>query len=279
MKTFALNTLAAAASILFLQPSFGAAVIATVSDRPITDADVTARVALMNKQGDISTDNRKKALQNIIDDQIKIGYAENFKAVPSDADVEKELGAMNLGDLSATQRAMAKSAVTANIAWQVIIARTIVPTIQVSAEEIAEERRDLERSRGLPIEMTIVRLVDIPQSVANRLTKPKSCDDAVSMAAALGGDPQKYTAVQYELSQDIRDRVVGLSKLTWSSRQDNSVLLVCSEKKTAEYGRLNDIIKQNAVYKKALFQADQQLKQLRRKAVIVIHDDRYKIQI
>ena len=39
----------------------------------------------------------------------------------------------------------------------------------------------------------------------------------------------------------------------------------------------NNMIKQNTMYKQALFLADQQLKQLRRKAIIVINDDRYKL--
>lgn len=254
-----------------------ASVVATIGNNPVTDTDVTARVALMNKQGDTSTDNRRRALQNIIDDYVKLEYANNFRSVPSDADVDKELKSMNLGEMSATERAMAKSALKANIAWQVIIGRTIMPTIDVSAEDIRTERLDLERARGLPIDMTIVRLTDIPANVAAKLTKPKSCDDAIKMAEELGGYPQKFTAAQYELSQDIRERVVDLPLLTWSSRIDDSVLLVCSTKKTSEYGKLDDIIKQNTVYKKAMFIADQQLKQLRRKAVVVIHDDRYSI--
>jgi hypothetical protein len=278
MKQFGLKTLSILMlSALLAQPSLAVSVIATVSGKPITDTDITARVALINKQGDIYTDNRRKALQNIIDDQIKVDYATNFKAVPADADVEKELKAMNLGDLSTTQRATAKAAISADIAWQTVIARTIVPTIEASAEDIAEEKRDLERDRGLPIEMTIVRLVDIPEFVAAKLTKPKSCDAAVEMAERLGGEPQKFAAAQYELSADIRERVIGLPKLTWSPRQDNSVLLVCSEKKTSEYGKLDEIIKRNTIYKKAMFMADQQLKQLRRKAVVVIHDDKYKM--
>ena len=135
----------------------------------------------------------------------------------------------------------------------------------------------MEREHGLPIEMTLVRLVNIPDDVAKKLTNPKSCDDAIKMAENLGGAPQKFTALEYELSSDIRSRVVGLPTLTWSPVQDDSVLLVCGTKKTSEYGKLDEVIKQNAVYKQAMFMADQQLKQLRRKAVIVINDDRYKL--
>ena len=56
-----------------------------------------------------------------------------------------------------------------------------------------------------------------------------------------------------------------------------NVFLICDSKKNKEYGKLDEIIKQNAMYKKSMFIADQQLKQLRRKAVIIINDDRYKL--
>ena len=255
----------------------GASVVASVNGEPITDADITARVTLMNKQGKTSTDNRRQALQNIIDDNVKLAYASNFNAVPDDQVVDEELKKMKLGDLSATERAMAKSALRAEIAWQIIVARTILPTVDVTDADIAAERNALARDQGLPIEMTIVRLIDIPADVAAKLTKPTSCDDAMQMARNLGGMPQKFTALQYELASDIRARVVGLPKLTWSPVVDRSVLLVCGTKKTDEYGKLDDIIEQNASFKQAMFIADQQLKQLRRKAVVVINDDRYKL--
>lgn len=254
-----------------------ATVVATVGDTPITDTDITARVKLMARQGRAPSDNRRQALQGIIDDNVKLNYAKNFNAVPSDEDVRKELKRMNLGDLSASERAMAMSAARAEIAWQVVVARTILPTVSASKEDIAAERAALAAAHGLPLEMTIVRLVDIPDDVAKKLTKPNSCDDAMEMARKLGGAPQKFTAVQYELSEDVRKRVSNLPKLTWSPRADNSVLLVCDTKKTKEYGDLDKIIKQNAMFKQAMFIADQQLKQLRRKAVIVINDDRYKL--
>ena len=255
----------------------GASVVASVNGEPITDTDITARVTLMNKQGKTSTDNRRQALQNIIDDNVKLAYASNFNAVPDDQVVDEELKKMKLGDLSATERAMAKSALRAEIAWQIIVARTILPTVDVTDADIAAERNAIARDQGLPIEMTIVRLIDIPADVAAKLTKPTSCDDAMQMARNLGGAPQKFTALQYELASDIRARVVGLPKLTWSPVVDRSVLLVCGTKKTDEYGKLDDIIEQNASFKQAMFIADQQLKQLRRKAVVVINDDRYKL--
>ena len=254
-----------------------ASVVANINGTPITDTDITARTTLMARQGKTSTDNRRVALQSIIDDNIKLSYAANFNAIPEDAVIEKELKKMNLGELSAAERDMARNALRAEIAWQIIIGRTVLPTVDVSKEDIAAERANLAAEHGLPIEMTIIRLTDIPADIAAKLTKPKSCEDAMTMAENFGGVPQKFTAKQYELSQDIRSRVANLPKLTWGARVDDSVLLVCESKKTSEYGNLDKVIKQNAEYKQAMFLADQQLKQLRRKAVIVINDDRYKL--
>lgn len=266
-------------SVFFMMPAFGASVVATVNGTPITDTDITARTKLMARQGQTSTDNRRVALQSIIDDSVKLAYAQNFNAVPDDKTVDAELKKMKLGDdLSATEREMARNALRAEIAWQIIVARTIMPTVDATNEDIANERANIAREHGLPIEMTIVRLTDVPVDVVAKLTKPKSCDAAVEMAESLGGVPQKFTALQYELSADLRERVATLPNMTWSARADDgSVVLVCSTKKTDEYKNLDDIIKQNTIYKQAMFMADQQLKQLRRKAVVVINDERYKL--
>lgn len=252
-------------------------VVATVDGKPITDTDITARTKLMARQGKTSTDNRRVALQNIIDDSVKLKYAANFGVKPTEKDADAELKKMNLGDLSASEREMARAAIQAEMAWQVIVARTIVPTVDVNSEDIATERRALEREHGLPLEITLVRLVDVPSEVATKLGKPKNCDDAIDIAERLGGAPQKFTAKQYELSADVREQIAGLPMLTWSKPKNGSVFLVCQSKKTDEYGKLDDIIKQNAVYKQSMFIADQQLKQLRRRAVVIINDDRYKL--
>lgn len=264
---------------MFVCPVFGATVVASVNGTPVTDTDVTARTKLMARQGQTSTDNRRVALQNIIDDNVKLAYAKNFNVAPDDKMVDTELKKMNLGDdLSATEREMARNALRAEIAWQIIVARTVMPTVDVTDEDIVNERASIAREHGLPIEMTIVRLTDVPPEIAEKLTKPKSCDDAIKMAESFGGVPQKFTAKQYELAEDMRERLVNLPNMTWSKRADDaSVLLVCNTKKTSEYKNLDDMIKQNTMYKQAMFMADQQLKQLRRKAVIVINDERYKL--
>lgn len=257
--------------------SHAASVIATINGAPITDTDIMARVKLMNAQGQNYTDNRVRALNNLIDDSVKLKYAENFKIEPTDAEINNEIKRMNLTGLSATEREMAKSAIRADMAWQIVIARTIMPTVSVSPEELAAETADIERAKGLPLEITFIRLLDIPESVAKNLSTPKDCDDAMNIAKNLGGQPQKLTVPQYDLTDDIRARMSGLGTLQWSPRVDDSVLLICGKKKMKDYEKLDEILKRNAMWKKSMFHGDQQLKQLRRKAIVVIMDDKYKI--
>jgi len=252
-------------------------VIGTVNGKAITDSDITARTELMARQGKTSKTNRKQAFQNIIDDYIKLDYAANYNVKPTDKDADQELKQMKLGDMNETMRSMARLAVRANIAWNVMMSRTIVPDIEIAKSDIDEERNSLAREHGLPIETTLLRLVDVPDDVYKKLNKPKSCDAAEEMVENLGGYPQKITAMQYELAKDVRERIAGLPLLTWSKKENNTVFLICSEKKGKEYKNLDEIIKQNATYKKASAAAEQQLKQLRRKAVIIINDDRYKL--
>ena len=124
----------------FAVPAFGASVVATINGTPITDTDITARTKLMARQGKTSTDNRRVALQNIIDDAVKLAYAQNFSVNPDDKTVDAELKKMNLGDLSASEREMARNALRADIAWQIIVARTVLPTVSISGEDITAEK-------------------------------------------------------------------------------------------------------------------------------------------
>ena len=252
-------------------------VIGTVNGNPITDTDITARTELMARQGKTSTTNRKQAFQNIVDDYIKLNYASNYNVKPTDKDADTEIKNMNLGDMNDTMRSMARLAVRANIAWNVIMSRTVVPDIEVVKSDIDDERNALVREYGLPIEVTMIRIVDIPDDVYKKLTKPKSCAAAEEMVEKFGGYPQKITAMQYELAPEIREKTADLPLLTWSKKENNTVFLICDEKKGKEYENLDEIIKKNATYKKAVIAAEQQLKQLRRKAVIIINDDRYKL--
>ena len=233
-------------------------IVATVNGNPITDVDITYRTRIMPP----ALNNRENAKNAIIEDFLKLEHARDMRIEPTEKEVEEITREHK-------NNPQAKLHASATLAWQMIIMRTIVPTIAVSEEDIRQEMVDLERDRGLPWNMTFIRLINIQKSSYEKLTKPESCRDAEAMARKLGGAPQKITALHYELAPEIRERFMGLGDLEWSALEDRQVFLICERTKTKEWGQLDDIIKQNAVYKRALFQADQLLKQLRRRATIL----------
>ena len=128
--------------LLGLNCANAASVIGSVNGKPITDSDITARTELMTRQGKTSTNNRKQAFQNIVDDYIKLDYASNYNVKPNDKDAESELKKMNLGDMTETMHSMALLAVRANIAWNVVMSRTIVPNIETTKADIDQERTE-----------------------------------------------------------------------------------------------------------------------------------------
>jgi hypothetical protein len=232
-------------------------VVAVVNGNPITDADITDRVKIMPAK----LNNRDRAKEAIIDDYIKLEYARQFKIEPSEKDVAE---AVKEHADNPQMRLSARAA----LAWQMMIMKTIVPMISVSDADIKNEMNDLERERGLPIEITFIRLTDVPEESYAALERPDDCGAAESMARKLGGDPQKITALEYELAPEVRGVLVGRPELEWSPLSGKNTYLICGKKKTDEWGRLDEIIRQNAVYKRALFQADQILKQQRRKTAV-----------
>lgn len=262
---------------VYITPGFSTKIIASIDDKVITDLDITNRVKLMNKQGIVSTSNRLKAFENILNDYIKLNYANSLKIKVDDKEINKELNKLNLGILNKSEKQMAFFAIGANIAWQQIIFRTILPTISISDEEIKQEQLELESRHGLPINISFLIINNIDEKSYKLLNVPKNCNDAVSKLEKLNLDFQKINVKQYELSSDIRSILSDISLFNWSKIIDGKVYLVCDKKKLKEFSKLENVIRQNAMYKKAILMSENQLKQLKRKSVIVINDDRYKI--
>ena len=71
-------------------------VVVVVNDKPVTELDITQRIALLKIVGDARTDgmSRKQALQSLIDEQVKIAEATRLKLLPTDADVKDQIGRM-----------------------------------------------------------------------------------------------------------------------------------------------------------------------------------------
>jgi hypothetical protein len=237
-------------------------VVAVVNGNPITDVDITERTKIMPA----SLNNRGVAKNAIIDDFIKIEYAKSLRIEPSEKEVAAEM-TMDEGMKEHANNPQAKLAARANAAWRLVIRGTI-PTISVTEADIAAEMADLERERGLPLDMTFLRLIKVPKDVYAKLEKPQSCAEGEGMAKKLGGAPQRVNALEYELAPEIREHFIGLPNFTWSPLKGGQTFLICDKKKTDEWGQLDEMVKQNAVYKRAMFQMDQLLRQLRRRATI-----------
>ena len=244
-------------AFFYLMPAFSAKISFTVNGNPVTDEDIAARIKIMPA----TLNNHEDAKNAIIDDFVRIEYAKQLRIEPS-------LREVNDAIKEHKDNPQMHLSARANVAWQMTIMRAIVPTISVDDKDIAAEFADIELERGLPFDLIFLRVVKVPSDIYEKFGKAKDCADAEKMVRVLGGDPQKISAKEYDLSQDVRKQFIGLANLTWSPLVDGVTYFICSKKKTEEWGKLDDIIRQNAVYKRAMFQADQLLKQLRRKAVI-----------
>src|SRR6476469_8419006 len=106
MKIGILFAAALAASVLTSAPAVraqtadGQVVIVTVNDTPITTFDVTQRVGLNvvlgRGQGSVE-EQRKRALENLIDDQVKLAEAKKYNATPDDKMIDAQIDKMAKG--------------------------------------------------------------------------------------------------------------------------------------------------------------------------------------
>ena len=84
----------------------GLGVLVTVNDIPITSFDVQQRLALNvilgHGQGSIE-DQRKRALQNLIDDQVKLAEAKKLGATPDNKMVDAQIDKMAKGSNTDTK--------------------------------------------------------------------------------------------------------------------------------------------------------------------------------
>ena len=73
----------------------GQGLVAVVNDQPITELDITQRIALMKIIGDAASGmTRKQALQSLIDDQVKIAEATRLKMMPGDGEITDRIARM-----------------------------------------------------------------------------------------------------------------------------------------------------------------------------------------
>lgn len=121
----------------------GAGVIATVNDRPVTNFDVDQRIKLLKVLGrDEAAKDRRKVLNDLIDDVVKIDEAKKYKVNASDSEIEKQMERMAKGlgtDSAGLKDKLAKQGLTPSglkqyIEAQIAISRILSGKYQVKVE-------------------------------------------------------------------------------------------------------------------------------------------------
>jgi len=99
-------SLLAGASLAHAAGDAGQGVIVTVNDFPITSFDVEQRVrlnAILGRAQGSADDQRKRALQALIDDVIKVVEAKKYKADPNEDTIDKQIEKMAKGSKTDTK--------------------------------------------------------------------------------------------------------------------------------------------------------------------------------
>ena len=102
MNLLRLLPAAVLAAVLGLSPAAHAqspAIIAIVNDHPITELDLTQRIALLEIMNDVPKGglDKKAALHQLIDQEVKLQEAQRYNLLPTDTDladrIKKHMGA------------------------------------------------------------------------------------------------------------------------------------------------------------------------------------------
>ncbi len=166
-------------------------VIATVNDKPITSFDIDQRLRLLKILGAKQDGDRKKALQAMIDEVIKIGEAKKYNAAPSDKEIDAQLLRMAKGldtdgeglRAKLKKQGIALSSLQQYVAAQIAFGRILSGKYQVQIKvepaevdkKMAEIKKDFEQKVGAmmndprmkPVEIYTILEIDLPVETAD----------------------------------------------------------------------------------------------------------------
>lgn len=204
-----------------------------------------------------------RALANIMDDLAKLKLTEEWKITPSKPEIQEHIAELekHMGKDKGFFKTSAPNsedqlnlASAASLAWQRAVGQMFMPNVSASAAETKRELENLSLLQGLPIKLTLIRT-----------------------GACLDKDNStKITALEYDLEPAIRQAVYNLPENKWSAETNGDRFMICSRSKTKEYARAEKFAEQQAQWKRALFDADQRLKDAKRRAIVIIMDDKLK---
>ena len=170
----------------------GQGVVAVVNDRPITEFDITQRIALLKILGD-ARDNmtRKMALQSLIDDEVKAAELKKLKMTPSKADVTAQVERVSKGmnttvsELTARlkKQGIGESAFQSYISTQMGFSRLIAGKhrndIKITPEDVDRKHAEVknEINSKLNAIMNDPRMRPVTVYTLTEITLPVESDD------------------------------------------------------------------------------------------------------
>ncbi len=159
----------------------GFVTLVTVNDIPITSFDVDQRVnlaAILGRGKGSPEDQRKRALQSLIDDQVKLAEAKKYNAIPDNKMVEAQIDKMAKGSntdakglgekLKAKGSSMSslRTLVIAQIAFNRLITAMYKVKVEVEPAEIDKKYNEIANDPRLqPI--TVYEILEIEMPVEN----------------------------------------------------------------------------------------------------------------
>jgi peptidyl-prolyl cis-trans isomerase SurA len=216
---------AALAACAFASPATvlaeGQGVLVTVNDIPITSYDVEQRIKLntiiWRSQGS-AAELRKRALQNLIDDVIKLAEAKKYNAVPNDKTVDAQIDKMAKGSntdakgLAAQLKAKGSSmaalrrVVAAQISFNRLISGKFKVKVDVDQAEVDKKYQELLRDPRLqPVTVYEILEIEMPvektsEAMAQQLFVARAADAAQYRRAFKGcGSARKAASGIYNV--------------------------------------------------------------------------------
>ncbi len=161
----------------------GQGVLVTVNDNPITSFDVEQRMRLNSVLGrtqDNPADQRKRALQALIDDMVKISEAKKYKADPDDKTIDAQIEKMAKGSKTDTQGLTAqlkakgvsiltlRRLVAAQIAFNRLLTGMYKLKVQVDPTEVDKKYNEFMNDPRLkPVSVYEILEIEMPVDASN----------------------------------------------------------------------------------------------------------------
>jgi peptidyl-prolyl cis-trans isomerase SurA len=289
----------------------GQGVVVTVNDVPITSFDVEQRMklnAILGRTQGNAADQRKRALQNLVDDAVKLAEAKKYNATPNDKMVDAQIEKMAKGSntdtngLAAQLKAKGASLsalrklVTAQIAFNRLISSLYKVKVEVDAAEIDKKYNEIAHDPRLqPITVYEIMEIEMPventgEAMAQQLLVARAADAAQFRNGFKGcGSARQAAAGIYNVQIGKRMQAdgrrlpkplksaldkVGTGGLLGPARNQNGIQLIafCDKKNIAPQMPTRQQIETMLTDKKYDLYEERYMREIRRNAYIEYKD-------